>query len=141
MMKKSWIACLIVAILASAGHGQVTCPPAPNQVIVHVAVNTAFDQTTKLFTYTYTVANDTASVQDVTKIAIEVASFANVKQPANWAQSQMGPNVAGWFARGHDPTQPDNGVGLVPPLGRIKPGQSVTGFSFTSPHPPGGVRL
>lgn len=142
MIKKNWISYLIVALLAPAAYGQVTCPPPPNQVIVHVTVNTAFDQTTKLFTYTYTVANDQSSAQDVVDVALDTAApISDVKQPPNWARLRMGPTITAWFARGFDPTQPHNGGGLVPPLGRIKPGQSVTGFSFTSPHPPGGIKL
>jgi len=142
MRMKNWISNFIVALLAPVSYGQVTCPPPPNLVIVHVTVNTAFDQTTKLFTYTYTVANDPSSVQDVVDIALDTASpISDVKQPPNWAQNPMGPTITAWFARGKDPTQPHNLGGLVPPLGRIKPGQSVTGFSFTSPHPPGGINL
>jgi hypothetical protein len=143
VIKKNWITHLIVtAVLGAAGHSQVTCPPTPDQVIVHVSVDSTFDPASKMFTYNYTVANDQASAEDVSKIAIEAAApISNMKHPPHWVQSPLGPDIAAWFADGIDPTQPSNGSGLVPPLGRIKPGQSTTGFSFTSPHPPGGVRL
>lgn len=139
---KEKLDCLSHRCSLDGGRSQSGDMPAPNQVIVHVSVKTAFDPASKMYTYTYTVANDKPSEQDVTKIAIEVAApISNIKQPANWTPLPLGSSIASWFARGIDPSQPDNGVGLVPPLGRIKPGQSVTGFSFSSPHPPGGVRL
>jgi len=122
----------------------VTCPPAPNQLTVTVAPEVKFDQTTQLFTYTYTVANGANSAQEIDSFNLDFAPpVSNLNNPPGWAHGIFRlRSTLGWSATVPAPLPPGaNDDSRVPAgLAQIKPAQSLTGFSFQSPKPPGPVK-
>jgi hypothetical protein len=133
---------LAVGLLAAQS---VTCPTAPNLVSPTVIASVTQDPTTNLYTYAYTVANASTSQQEVSDLAIDFASpLSNVVSPTGWTNSMFADrNSVHWKATAAAPLpadQPD--VGQSPPgLYQVKPGTSLTGFSFQSPHPAGPVNF
>ena len=140
--------CAFLLSLAWAMVGQaqtVTCPTSPNRVNVTVNVAVSFDSATNLFTYSYTVASASTSEQDVHNFALDFAGpVSNVTRPVGWTNSAFSfrPTLH-WFASDAAPLAP--GVpdrGQIPPaLSQIKPGNSLSGFAFESPNPPGPVNF
>lgn len=73
-------------------NAQTTCPPPPNQVSVHVTANPSLDPATQLYTYTYTLASDAASVQDVVSFAVAFeGSIDNLNDPQGWDHGSCSP--------------------------------------------------
>ncbi len=125
-------------------NAQTPCPPPPNQVTVTVTANVSFDSTSQLYTYTYTLASDQSSVQDIVSFAVSFEnSINNIADPNGWDHGLMftGSTVR-WSADVATPFPPGvQDQGHVPPSAfPVKPGTSMTGFSFTSPKPPGPVK-
>ena len=143
-------ALLIILVMSCAmsshAHAQVTvtCPPAPNQLTVTVAPQVRFDQTTQLFTYTYTVANGTNSAQEIDSFNLDFTPpVSNLSNPPGWAHGIFRlRSTLGWSATVPAPLPPGASDDSRVPAGiaQIKPAQSLTGFSFQSPKPPGPVK-
>lgn len=121
----------------------ITCPPDPNLVTVKVISQVTFDAATNMFTYTYTVSNAPSSAQEIDSFNLDFAPPASgFVNPPGWVHATFTyRSTLGWDAvddvgRPVDPADPV----LVPALSQIKPGQSVSGFSFQSPKPPGPVK-
>jgi hypothetical protein len=121
----------------------VNCPTPPNLVKVSVKATVSFDPVSSLFTYQYTVSSDATSQQEVSDIAIDFANpVSNVSSPNGWTSSTFADrNTVHWKATAAAPLAPDQvDVGQVPPgLFQIKPGTSLSGFSFQSPNQAGPV--
>jgi len=121
----------------------VTCPTSPNQVKVTVTATVTFDASTNQFTYQYTVANAATSQQEVADIAIDFATpVSNIASPFGWTATVFADrNTVHWKATAAAPLASDQvDVGQVPPgLFQVKPGTSLSGFSFQSPNPAGPV--
>lgn len=128
---------------SSVAAQTVNCPTAPNLVKVGVKATVTFDAAANLFTYQYTVASDATSQQEVSDIAIDFASpVSNITSPNGWTSSTFADrNTIHWKATAAAPLPPDQvDVGQVPPgLFQIKPGTSLSGFSFQSPNQAGPV--
>lgn len=119
----------------------ITCPPAPNQVAVTVTPTVTFDQTSGLYTFSYTVANGPAAQLEVDAFALDIyPPISNVARPSHWYES-VNPSYVSWDATDSVPLAPGEvDDGSVPPgLNQIKPGTSLSGFSFKSANPPGTV--
>lgn len=144
-MKRMLIA-FIAIILGSISlvNAQTACPQPPNLVSVHVTASTSFDPAAQLYTYTYSLASDSVSVQDVVSFAVAFeGSISNLNDPQGWDHGMMftGSTVR-WsadVAADFPPGVEDQGQ--VPPSAfPVRPGTSMTGFSFTSPKAPGPVK-
>lgn len=122
----------------------VTCPAPPNQLTVHVVSQVSFDAASQLFTYSYNVANDAASAQEVNSFQLDFAPpVSNFVNPDGWTHGILKRrSIAGWAATDPVPLAPgetDNSA-IPPGIAQIKPGQSLGGFTFQSPKPPGPVK-
>jgi hypothetical protein len=123
---------------------QTTCPAPPNQVSVQVTANTSFDPSTQLYTYTYTLASDSASVQDVISFIVSFeGSIDSIDEPQGWGHAVMSnASMLHWSADVAADFPPDVvDQGQLPPAAfPVKPGTNMTGFVFTSPKSPGPVK-
>lgn len=122
----------------------VVCPPGPNQLTVKVTSQVTFDSTTKMYTYGYVVANDPSSAQEIKSFGLDFApplpTFTN---PRGWVHGHFSyRSTLEWNAIDEDdsPADPADKATVPAALSQIKPGQSVGGFSFQSPKPPGPVK-
>jgi len=151
-MKTKRLFVIVAIILAGslAGLAQtVTCPSPANQVVVNVTATVTFDSSSKLFTYSYSVKNDPSSLEDVSDFAVFFSpKISDIAAPQGWAGAFFGfsqqhdQSVMGWNALQTapiDPSQPPPGE-LQAGLNQIKPGTSVSGFSFKSSLPTGPVK-
>lgn len=137
---------LLVALAYSSAVGQVTvtCPPPPNQLTAAVAANVTFDQSTQLFTYNYVVSNSARSAQEISSFNLDFTPpVSNFNNPQGWTHAIFKRrSTLGWAAT--DPVPLPSGAednSEVPAgIAQIKPGQSLAGFSFQSPKPPGPVK-
>jgi hypothetical protein len=127
----------------SARAQTVTCPTPPNKVNVTITATVTFDASTNLFTYQYTVANAATSQQEVADIAIDFATpVSNIVSPFGWTSTVFADrNTVHWKATAAAPLASDQvDVGQAPPgLFQVKPGTSLSGFSFQSPNSAGPV--
>jgi hypothetical protein len=130
---------------SSFANAQVQVAPRPsNQVSVIVNTIVTQDSVSKLYTYNYTVQSGATSQQEVWFIAIEFSgdlrpSIQNAKSPQGWSfGAHNDRQMVSWAATDVGPL-PSNFVddgSIVPSPFQIKPGQSLSGFSFQSPNPP-----
>jgi hypothetical protein len=139
-----WVALAALAPLVRA-QVTVTCPLPPNQVTPRVVSQVTFDAASNLFTYTYTVSNGSGSAQEINSFQLDFAPpVSNLVNPAGWTHGVMNRrSVLGWAATEPVPLAPgETDDSSVPPgIAQIKPGQSLGGFSFQSPKPPGPVKF
>lgn len=137
---------LLAALVSTGSHAQVsvTCPPPPNQLTAQVTEKVTFDQGSQLYTYTYLVANDAKSAQEIYSFNLDFAPpVSNFINPEGWTHGIFRRrSTLGWAATVPAPLPPgavDDG-GVPPGFAQIKPGHSLGGFSFQSPKPPGPVK-
>src|SRR6266404_544983 len=139
-----WIIPIILAMVAVGAQGQttVTCPPGPNQLTAHIQSNVSFDPTTKMYSYSYVVSNDAGSAQEIESFNLDFAPpVSNFTNPQGWVHSTFRQrSTLGWDATFPPGTHTPATVAAPPAPSQIKPGQSVSGFSFQSPKPPGPVK-
>jgi hypothetical protein len=117
--------------------------PSPNQVNVSVAATTVYDQNTGLFTYNYTLTNFSGALLEVDSfvVPLRLTSIVNVQSPPGWESVlHSDGSMINWCACSENGfTEPagyvQDGRGL-PSKFQIKPGQTLSGFSFQSAFPP-----
>ncbi len=142
---------LAVPVWSSAQEALV-CPSLANLVRVKVDAKVTFDAGTQSYTYEYTVSNEATSPQEVADFALSFTPpMSEISSPRGWTSLFFGapdqnptndPSVIGWNASEHaavDPSQPSGQI--LPGLFQVKPGSSLTGFSFKSSRPPGPVHF
>jgi hypothetical protein len=143
-MRIAGLLLLTVGWSSALGKATVTCPAPPNQLTATVTSNVTFDPETQLFTYTYSVFNSAKSAQEINSFHLDFTPpVQNFSNPAGWTHGIFKRrSILGWAATAPVPLPPgteDNGD--VPAgIAQIKPGQSLAGFSFQSPKPPGSVK-
>lgn len=118
----------------------------PNNVNVQAKADVTYSADTGLYTYSYTFTNDTNSLLEVSDIIIPLnASIAiNISAPEGWSSATSKDGViivggtVGFSATGGDvpPDFVDTGTNIPPSPYQIRPGQTLSGFSFQSPDPP-----
>lgn len=134
----------LLGAAAGPAWAQVAGPATRDVVRVSVGADITFDPASGLYTYTYRVTNDTTSARDVSQFAISSGERVdNVTGPQGWTplvDTERG--VVSWVATttGPPPGDAHDGTALPRPS-RIKPGDTVTGFSFQSPDPPAPARF
>lgn len=136
---------LVTMVWASAqGQVSVTCPAPPNQLTATVSAQVSFDSGAKLFTYTYVVSNSAKSAQEISSFNLDFSPPAsNFSNPQGWTHGIFRRRSSlGWAATDPVPLPPGATDTSEVPAGvaQIKPGQSLGGFSFQSPKPPGPVK-
>lgn len=110
---------------APAAWAQSDAPATADAVRVSVGADIMLDPAAGLYTYRYRVTNDRSSAAAVGEFAVASGPrVANVTAPS------------GWTSR----LDPERGIVLwasgTSEADTIKPGDTVTGFSFESPDPP-----
>jgi hypothetical protein len=116
--------------------------PTPSQVNVSVNATVAYDPNTGMFTYSYTLTNfaDAALEVDDFVIPLRATSVINVQSPAGWESLlHFDGSKMHWCACSENgftipPGYVQDGRGL-PSKFQIKPGQTLSGFSFQSAYP------
>jgi hypothetical protein len=128
----------------SAAQTPVPCPAAPVQVQPQITSTTSFDSSTNLYTYNYTLGNGAGANQEISDLAIDVAGApSKVQSPHGWSHGLFKKrSTIHWAATlvADDPNAVDDSS-IPPGVAQIKPGTSVSGFSFQSSKPPGPVKF
>ena len=139
ILRAAW-AILLAALLAPIGTAQTF--PLPSQVNVSVASTVAYDANTGLFTYRYSLTNFADAVLEVESfyVLLRGSSIINATSPAGWEpMMHRAGSWVNWCACTEDgivipPGYVELGRGL-PSKFQIKPGQTLSGFSFQSAYP------
>jgi hypothetical protein len=135
----------LVPMMATSGaEAQTTaCPPPSTSVEARVDSTVSWSGKNKLYTYQYKLTNSKNSPLSIYNFVVGVPSEpSSPKSPANWdvdfgnsktkrmnwGTAQPDPNKDTTNIRG--PGHPE------PKFFALKPGQSLSGFSFQSPYPP-----
>lgn len=141
------------AISATFPAQALVCPESPNRVKPQVQATVTRDPLTQLYTYRYTVTNAPDSILSIWDFIVDiVGTVSEVANPENWFDNLIqGVNfdethpldAMGWDTTETIPIPADyvDTGGLLPPLYPIKPGETLGGFSFKSPKPPGPVKF
>lgn len=111
-----------------------------NSLSLRANTQVHYDPDAGLYTYQYSFTNESASQLEADLIIVPLndSSVLNVVAPAGWhgAASSDGSRV-GWYATAPATIPPGGDPdGRYPSAANIKPGQTVSGFSFQSPDPP-----
>lgn len=114
-----------VLVFASGAGTAAECPSTPDQLSASVSASVRFDPGTKLFRYSYAVANAPSSAQQAWTFDVDVVSpISQIAAPAGWVGMQITARPwVHWAA--------------LDTSRRLAPGGSLSGFSFMSPKPPG----
>lgn len=131
---------LVLSVIPSGAFAAVELP---GNIRATVNGTTSFDNNTGLYTYNYSITNygDSPKSVDEFYIPLRGATILNVVSPAGW---EAGVNRAqtrvGWCACREDgfvlpAGYVDDGRG-IPSQYVVKPGATLSGFSFQSPYPP-----
>jgi hypothetical protein len=131
---------LVLSIISSGAFAAVE---SPGNIRAIVKGTTSFDKKTGLYTYDYSITNYGDSPKSVHEFHIPLrgATILNLVSPPGWeAAVNRAQTMVGWCACRKD--------GFVPPAGYVndgrgipskyvvKPGATLSGFSFQSPYPP-----
>lgn len=118
------------------------CPDPPNRVTVRVNADVKYDASSGIYTYAYAVSNDVISAQEVKWFSLDfVPPISNIVSPRGWRDGDFyGRSTMGWVASEIDEQGVDDGISVPPSIVQIKPGNTLRGFSFQSPKPPGPVK-
>jgi hypothetical protein len=143
-MRIAGLLLLTAAWSRALGQVAVTCPASPNQLTATVTSNVTFDPGTQLFSYTYSVSNSVTSAQKINSFSLDFTPpVQNFTNPAGWTHAIFRRrSTLGWAATDPVALPPGTKDNSEVPAGiaQILPGQSLTGFSFQSPKPPGPVK-
>jgi hypothetical protein len=141
---------VLSTICCVSAFSQVIVPPQPgNKLSVSISAAVSKDSTSGLYTYSYTVKNAANSSQELWFVALELSGDAakgisNATSPKGWTflMSHGEPTLT-WAATQVD-NLPANFVddgGIIPSMYQVKPGQSLSGFSFQSAAAPTTVKF
>ncbi len=128
------------------GQVIVGCEPA-NLLSATVDADVTFDSSSGLYTYAYRVSNAITSLQEIDYFALEFHGEiidASVTSPRGWTfGTHLDRPIVSWGATEIGPLPPDfvDDGNVVPSPFQIKPGQTLSGFSFRSPNPPGPAQF
>lgn len=136
--------CNLKALVPALEKQVSTAESAPPSL--HVNVQVSEEPVTGLFKYNYTFTNDASSPSEVSAVQLLVnrSVVLDVKTPQGWTSKMWSDGAALAFAATDIGTLPpgfvDDGL-LVPSPFQIKPGESLSGFSFLSPDPPAQIEI
>lgn len=135
---------LLIGLSSMAGPQAQTplCPDPPNRVTVRVSADVKYDASSWVYSYAYAVSNDVMSAQEVKWFSLDfVPPISNIVSPRGWRDGDFyGRSTMGWVANEIDEQGVDDGISVPPSIVQIKPGNTLRGFSFQSPKPPGPVK-
>lgn len=131
-----------VPVFAGAQSTGLQCP-SRDRLDVRVDAKVSFDETSGLYTFSYSVTNAEGSAQEIESFELQAAKPVAVQAPPGWVGDlSSDPRKVLWLASAVDPATADDVSGdasLPPSIANIKPGSSLGGFSFRSVNPPGPV--
>lgn len=130
---------LVIALSCTSSIADVLVPlERGNKLLANVNVVVTRNNTTGLYKYSYTVTNDSNSLQSATNFMIEILADTTVVNPTSPTGWEFSPNpdmpYVSWFAAGIDAADiPADWDGEVLPSSYvIAPGEALSGFSFES---------
>ena len=117
---------------------------ATNEIYMQSTVLVDYDPSTRLYTYAYSFRNETTSLLDASSIQLPLkgATLLNIHAPQGWKAALWENNAAVEFAVEDSGNLPANYVddgNLLPSPYQIKPGQTLSGFSFQTPYAAGTI--
>lgn len=136
-------AVILVVLMQFFPCGFVLCleNEKPNRIDVTVSPAISFDKDRNIFSYSYSVESTAKSIQEVHIFCVTTDKFySHPNSPAGWVDFKSTPvnipTMVEWGAIGGSDNIPANGI-LEPSPFNIKPGQTISGFSFESEALPG----
>jgi hypothetical protein len=155
----SWFPLVLLLLLPRTLHAQISPTDtmgmnypgweSADQVVPRISVETSYDSVARLWTYRYTVANDPSARQSIWSIDFGLDPLAAPSRPLTatappgwkalvypYSEAALLPGVSFFALFADDSLGPASG----PPPARILPGQALSGFTVTSPFPPGYAR-
>jgi hypothetical protein len=114
-----------------------------SQLTIQALSRISFDVNSGLYTYEYSFRNASGSALEASGLQMPlngVTNISNLKTPPGWSSAIWKDQRAVSFSATDTGTIPPNYVddgNLLPSPYQIKPGQTLSGFSFQSPNPPG----
>jgi hypothetical protein len=144
-----FISLFLIGLCCATASGQVVIPPqSSNQLTVSAAVNVTYNSATGLYTYSYSFTNSASSPQEASFIALDFSgdaaqSVQNPQSPQGWQFLKHDEPMVSWTATDIG-TVPANFVddgSLLPSPYQIRPGQTLTGFSFQSLRAPTAIKF
>ncbi len=124
------------------------CPTPSTAFQGTISSSVKYDSKTKTYTYSYTIKNDLGSLVPIEGLFLFLSEKpTTIEQHANWDSTFYGADSSParliwstFYATGKfDPSRPEAGQRRVPDSA-VKPGKSLSGFSFKSPNPPGSIQ-
>ncbi|MBI3555082.1 MAG: hypothetical protein HY074_02310 [Deltaproteobacteria bacterium] len=144
----SLLSMLATPFVALSVHADY-CPPAPTSVVANVVASVKWDPQIKLYTYSYKVQNSNSSPIPLKRFLVLTSPEpANIQSPNQWhSDFEATIGKTDWITSAPDPNTKNlnvKGAGgghLLPAFYAIKPGASLSGFSFQSPNPPAATKF
>lgn len=136
--------CVIYSV---ASADVLIAPTDGNLLTATIQTNVTKDPNTQMYTYSYTVTNNTGSEQELWLFSVEISPDAEVfgsTAPQGWQFSKnISGNLVSWGAVEVGPLPADyvDDGREVPSAYNIKPGETLAGFSFQSLNAPGDARF
>ncbi|MBI3555080.1 MAG: hypothetical protein HY074_02300 [Deltaproteobacteria bacterium] len=131
---------MLFAVGARADH----CTTPPTSIDAAVSSSASYDANNKLYTYSYKLQNSKTSMLSIERFIVPTYSNPNSSTtPANWWGRYMDegwPRMNWSTYLSHPPgvkAPAPTTSGYRPKYFALKPGDSLNGFSFQSPNPPG----
>jgi probable HAF family extracellular repeat protein len=120
--------------------------PLAAEIQVQAIAQVSYDPNTRLYAYQYSFVNDPTSSLELSGIEVPLndSVIVGLQAPLRWTATLWDDSAAVDFTATDIVNLPPNYVedgNLLPSPYQIRPGQSLGGFSFQSPYPPGTVDL
>jgi hypothetical protein len=132
-----------LAVLATSLHAQeLRCPERRDKMEVQVSSSVTFEPATGFYVYSYIIASKPSSQQEVSNFALDVSGdVREIASPRGWSHGTFRSRPTIHWAATEVELPPDwvDDGGIPPGAYQIKPGTSLSGFSFKSAKPPGQV--
>lgn len=135
------IPCLLLFPPMISAQTIPSCPPGQGHLATSVQVAVQKDSSSNLYIYRYTVTNSSESTLSISEFSVSVLHPPVMKftAPKGWTAFLVSAGaMVMWQANRWAKTAPsDSTQTRAFPPDALKPGATLSGFSFTSPHPPG----
>ncbi len=135
------VAISFLLIISSFAKADIIVPfQKLDQVDVSIEVDVQYDGASQLYTYNYSVTSLTSSIQNVESFAVEFdGEVLNIQSPVGWKDFMFDDeSLLMWGSIIAIPRPADyvDTGNVLPGLHDIKPGETLSGFSFQSPELP-----
>lgn len=148
-MKKNLIINIIILIFSTTTYAETyTYKCADNKNAMSPAINAkvSYDKKTALYTYKYKIKNKSDALVPISYLyLITFTNGTDIKSNKNWKFLRFNDDQLFWSSQSKPLSSITykNGILNIPEGNEydIQPGESVEGFEFKSPYPPGPVKI